>query len=94
MNFNREIMNRRTWQKKKGSCKIIFYIFPFGLYSFLTPPTVSSPLRAYPQGYCRICSLPAWEEELERANWVTFYITVLHRLDGCCTLHALDSLHS
>ena len=44
--------------KKKGRRKIIFYIFPFYLYSFLSPPSFSSPLRAYPQGYCCICSPP------------------------------------
>ena len=43
---------------QKGRRKIIFYIFPFYLYSFLSPPSSSSPLRAYPQGYCCICSPP------------------------------------
>ena len=85
MNFNRELMNRRKWQKKKGRRKIIFYIFPFYLYSFLSLPSSNSPLRAYPQGYSCICSPPYVGEELERASWATFYITVLHRLDECYT---------
>ena len=46
---------------KKGRRKIIFYIFPFYLYSFLSPPSSNSPLRAYPQGYYCICPLPSWE---------------------------------
>ena len=45
---------------KKGRRKINFYIFPFYLYSFLSPPSSNSPLRAYPQGYCYICPSPAW----------------------------------
>ena len=68
---------------KKGRRKIIFYIFPFYLYSFLSPPSFNSPLHTYPQGYCCICPSLRGEEELERASWVTLYITVLHRLDGC-----------
>jgi len=34
--------------KKKGRRKIIFYIFPFGLYSFLSPPSNNSP--SYEEG--------------------------------------------
>ena len=31
-------------------------------------------------------SLPG--RRLGRANWVTFYLTVLHRLDGCCAYYS------
>ena len=49
---------RLFFYMQKGRRKIIFYIFPFYLYSFLSPPSSNSPLRAYPQGYCCICPLP------------------------------------
>ncbi len=91
MNFTREIMNRRTWQKKKESRKIIFYIFPFYLYSFLSPPSFNSPLRAYPQGYCCICSPPCVGRSWERASWVTFYL--LPYIDRTDAIHEILSKH-
>ena len=72
---------------KKGRRKIIFYIFPFGLYSFLSPPSFNSPLPAYPQGYCCICSPPAWEGVGKRLLGDLLF-TVPHRLDECCAYYS------
>jgi len=91
MNFNREIMNRRKWQKKKGRRKIIFYIFPIYLYSFLSLPSSNSPLRAYPQGYCFVCLPSLRGKELGRASWVTFYL--LPYIDRTDAIHEILSKH-
>ena len=91
MNFTREIMNRRTWQKKKGRRKIIFYIFPFYLYSFLSLPSFSSPLPAYPQGYCCICPSLHGKEKSRRASWATFYL--LSNVDWTDAIHEILSKH-
>ena len=69
---------------KKGRRKIIFYIFPFYLYSFLSPPSNNSPLHAYPQEYSCICPLLR-EKELGRVCWVTFYL--LTNIDWTDAVH-------
>ena len=44
-NRRRQNDKKTKRQKKKGRRKIIFYIFPFGLYSFLSPLLSTPSLR-------------------------------------------------
>ena len=75
---------RLFFYMQKGRRKIIFYVFPFYLYSFLSPPSNNSPLHAYPQEYSCICPLLR-EKELGRVCWVTFYL--LTNIDWTDAVH-------
>ena len=70
--------------KKKGRRKIIFYIFPFGLYSFLCP-LLSAPHYVHIHKDIVVSApLPAWEGVGKRLLGDLLF-TDQYRLDGCCT---------
>ena len=73
--------------KKKGRRKIIFYIFPFGLYSFLSPQ-LSTPRYVHIHKDIVVSASSLHGKESGRVCWVTLFITVLHRLDECCAYYS------
>ena len=80
-------------QRKREDVKSSFTSSLLGYILFSVPyfqlPTTCISTRIL------LCLLPSLRgKESGRVCWATFYITVLHRLDECCTLHALHVLHS